>query len=314
MTSRTNKNGARASETLTGDIVRPFLVGGGDVRGRMVRLGPVLDDIIGLHTYPPGVNELLVQTCTLAALMASLMKFDGIFTLQIQGEGPVSLLVADMTSEGGIRACAQYDADKFDDTSDLGTKLDDIFGNRAEMVFTVDQGDASRRYQGVVEIKPEGLKQSLLHYFNQSEQIPTDIRLYCDRQDGVWLASSLLLQKMPAEEAGARGGESAPETEDIWTKCGYILDTLGRGEMLDPGLAPDDLLYKLFHEDGVFVYPEWPVTRTCRCDKERMRATLATMSDADLAEMVQDDEIRLKCQYCNTDLVFDMSAPQTRQG
>jgi molecular chaperone Hsp33 len=180
---------------MNDNFVQSFQLESSNIRGRVVRLGSVLDDILNAHkAYPEDVLHLTGEILTLCVMLSSMLKYDGIFTLQVQGDGPVSMLVADVVDGGKIRACATYKQERLAAESHKGNRAH-LIGD-GHMAFTVDQGKNMERYQGIVELKPESLIASVQHYFTQSEQIGTGIVMSVGRTEGKWRASGIMLQQM----------------------------------------------------------------------------------------------------------------------
>ncbi len=283
------------------NFVQSFQLESSRIRGRVVRLGGGLDQILNAHTnYPDDVLHLTGETLVLCTLLSSMLKYEGIFTLQIKGDGPVSMLVADVTSDGNIRACAAFrdgESYAFDQ-------------NRAEllgsgyMAFTVDQGENMDRYQGIVELKPDSLVSSVQHYFTQSEQIATGIMISVGKVGGQWRASGLMVQQMP-EETQAYNKDQSNVDEDDWRRTMILLGSVKDEEMLDPDLPSEDLLYRLFHEEGVRLYEPSALQPKCRCSPERVEAVLASMSDDDIDDMCVDGKITMTCEFCSRDYTLN---------
>lgn len=276
--------------------VLPFQLDRASVRGRIVRLGSVLDDILGPHDYPQALAAQVGEASLLAVLVASLLKYDGIFTLQAQGEGgPVSMLVADTTSIGELRACANIREGAV--LPHDGTVGD--FIGKGYIAFTVDQGAHTERYQGIVELKPEGLRQSLVHYFTQSEQIQTGIILSLKRFEGGWRGGALIVQEIPRE--GGQGAAAGSDEEDDWRRVMMLMQSCTGEELLDPALSAQDLLYRLFHEETVRVFDALTIYKSCRCSEEKLLSLLTTMPADDLDYMEQEEGgIAMRCEFCGT--------------
>src|SRR6201993_2614457 len=170
---KTNKTPIRApSEVPVDDAVLPFEVNALDLRGRLTRLGPALDDILTKHDYPAPVGKLLGEAIVLATLLGSSLKFDGRFILQTQTDGPVSFLIVDFQAPDRLRAYARYDAGRLKDGQGSGALL-----GRGHLAMTIDRGSDMRRYQGLVALDGGGLEDAAHEYFLRSEQIPTRVRL-----------------------------------------------------------------------------------------------------------------------------------------
>jgi molecular chaperone Hsp33 len=289
-----------AQDIIKDDLILPFQLESSSLRGRIVRLGSVLDGILSAHDYPDAINTQMAETITLTAMLSSMLKYEGIFTLQAQsqGEGAVSMLVADMVSNGDIRGCATFNEDKLAKVK--GSSLHDLMG-KGYIAFTVDQGEETERYQGIVELKPEGLIESVQHYFTQSEQIATGIILAVGKRDGKWRAQGMMLQHMP-EEGGKPLGNAE---EDDWRRAMILMQSCKEEELLDPALGAYDLLTRLFHEEGVRVYNATPIHKKCRCSEEKVKGVLKLMSEEDIREMIVDGSITMTCEFCSTHYTFD---------
>jgi molecular chaperone Hsp33 len=292
----------------TDDLVLPFQIEATRLRGRMVRLGPVLDSIVSRHAYPDAVAQFLAETLALAVLLSSMLKYEGVFSLQARGDGPIRLLVADVTSAGDMRAYAQFDE------AALVAAGDDVviapapaLLGRGNIAFTVDQGPHTDRYQGIVELHGRTLAECVQHYFRQSEQIDTGITVAAGRSagGGGWRAGGIMLQRLPEAPAVDTGAALASDTEDGWRRAMVLLASTTAAELLDPGLAPHDLLFRLFHEDGVRVWLPHSLHFGCRCSEERVRTMIAGLPRAEVEELKVDGVVEVVCQFCSTAYRFD---------
>jgi molecular chaperone Hsp33 len=286
------------------DLVLPFQIETSNVRGRMVRLGVELDTILAKHAYPEPVARFLAETVTLAVLLSSLLKFEGVFTLQTKGDGPISLMVADVTSTGDVRAYAQFDAEALAKAAgDVEIAPAPALLGKGHIAFTVDQGADTERYQGVVELYGKTLADCVQHYFRQSEQIETGVTVAVDRDEtGAWRSGGIMLQRLPGD-----GGHSNPasDVEDGWRRAMVLLTTATTGELTGTALAPSDLLLRLFHEDGVRVFPPHLLRFGCRCSRERVAGMMAKLPRAEVESMKVDGLVEVTCQFCSTAYRFD---------
>jgi molecular chaperone Hsp33 len=303
------------------DMVMAFEVKPLGIRGRIVRLGPVIDDILSRHNYAAPVSAVLAQSVALAALLGSTLKFEGKFILQTKTDGPINMLVADFASPNGIRGVARHDAKRVED---LGVSVSEteLLGE-GYLGMTVDQGTDMERYQGIVPLGTGTLSDAAHTYFQQSEQIPTRLKLAAgplhargDKQQH-WRAGAILVQHLPREggltpaqfssgDAPEGAEEPVPENDD-WVKARLLLDTAEDHELLDPTLSAEDLLYRLYHEDGVTVYPALPLTRHCSCSAETVTEMLQRFSGEDRADMIKDGAIEVVCEFCSTAYRFKPS-------
>jgi molecular chaperone Hsp33 len=299
------------------DFVLPFEVKPLGIRGRIVRLGPVIDDILARHDYPPSVSALLAQSVALTALLGTTMKFEGKFILQTRSDGPVSMLVADFVSPKGVRGTARFDEPRLAQTHDRNERA--LLGT-GHLAMTVDQGADMERYQGIVPLGDMTLAEAAHVYFKQSEQIPTRLRLAAGPlsikgdKAAHWRAGAILVQHLPREGGisplpfpsgdAPEGAEDEVVENDDWVKARLILDTVEDHELLDPTLTAEQILYRLYHEDGVTVYPSTTLQRHCTCSAETVSVMLQNFSQQDRADMVKDGAIKVTCEFCSTDYVF----------
>lgn len=284
------------------DLLQPFQLGAGAVRGRLVRLGSAFDQMIAKHSYPPAVAGLLGQAVSMAAALAGALKFDGIFTVQAQGNGPVSLLLADVTSSGHLRGYARFDASKLPDgvTNDITALM-----GQGHLAFTVDQGTHTDRYQGIVDLIGPTLADSAKLYFQQSEQLDTEVRLASAQQaDGQWRTAALMVSRMPAD---LTGGPilTASEFDDTWLRTTLLMSTLSEAELLDTNLAPTKLLWNLFHQEELITYDPRQLIAQCRCSRARIASTLRSFPRNEIEDLVDEKgHVVVTCEFCRTDYSF----------
>ena len=291
------------------DIVLPFQIAAHALRGRLVRLGPAVDAILNRHVYPEPVALLLGEALTLAAALAATLKYDGVFTLQTKGDGPVSMLVADVTTQGALRGYAQVDHVRLKAALDRpGPDIEHdpvprLLG-AGYLAFTVDQGTASDRYQGIVELNGATLADCIHHYFRQSEQLQATINLAVGRADADggkrWRAGALIIQRLPE----MRGGDADAE-EEGWGDAAAKLASCTRAELLDPDLPPDRLLYRLFHKGGIRAYRQRKLADSCRCSRQRVARMLRGLPMAELEDLKVDSRLVVTCEFCNRGYGFD---------
>jgi len=299
------------------DRALPFQLDALGVRGRLVRLGSALDAIIERHGYPLAVARPLAEAMTLCAALAASLKYDGIFTLQINGDGPIRLLVADLTTAGALRGYAQFDSWK------LAVALRKMGGGSAEapdgyvprlfgqgrLTFTVDQGQHTERYQGVVPLEGGTLADCAHTYFRQSEQLPTGIKIVARRDETTdgprWRAASLVVQQMPEFDAG-RIDIDQDQREDDWRKAVILMASATEKEMLDPALPGKMLLFRLFHAEGARLFEPRAFQARCRCSRERIDGVLKSIKREELADL-RDPQglVAVTCEFCSTQYSYD---------
>ncbi|MEQ8481832.1 MAG: Hsp33 family molecular chaperone [Hoeflea sp.] len=308
------------------DSVLPFEVDGLDVRGRAVQLGPMIDAILGRHAYPEPVARLLAEAIALTVLLGTSLKFEGKLIIQTKGDGPVDLLVADFSTPGDVRAYARFDQELVEAARQAGmTSPAELLGNGV-LAFTIDQGAYMQRYQGIVEMKGESLEAMAETYFRQSEQIPTLVRLSVaelfDRdEDGnprhSWRAGGIVVQflpqapdrmrlpDLPGGDAPDGGEEHIPEDDDAWEEAKALVGTVEPGELTDPEVGAERLLFRLFHERGARVYTPVQVFDRCSCSRERLGEVLNGFTAEEIADSVEDGVITVQCEFCSTAYRFD---------
>jgi len=292
------------------DLVQPFRIDPFALRGRLVRLGPAVDRILSQHDYPEPVAAILGEAITLAVVLAGALKYDGVFTLQTKSDGPVRLIVADVSTEGAVRGYAQYDAERLASAGAAATagrgrspSVPDLIG-AGYIAFTVDQGEDTERYQGIVELAGATLAECAQHYFRQSEQFQAAIKLAVARSgpEGGWRAGGLMLQRVPPE-----GGSPliADDVEDGWRRAMVLMSSATPFELVDAELSPRRLLLRLFHNEGVRVYDTHPLEARCRCSRERILNILRSFPGAEIEEMRNEAVTTVTCQFCNRSYRFD---------
>lgn len=294
----------RSTRSFT-DYVQPFQIEAAGVRGRLVRLGASVDAVMAGHGYPPAVATLLAETLALTAVLASGLKYDGVFTLQIHGNGPVGLVLADLTSDGALRGYARFDNTLVEAVDPSTDALIPRLLGAGHMAFTVDQGPETERYQGITSLEGSTLTDCAHTYFRQSEQLDTAIVLCasdmatpdCQRR-----AAALMIQRLPP------AGLVNMEAEDDWRRAVILMSSVSVAEMLDPALEPERLLYRLFHEDGVRIFRQRPLYHQCRCSRTRVERTLKAFPRAEIEDMAEDGIIRVTCEFCKAEYVLDEQA------
>lgn len=282
------------------DAAIGFSLPGRHARGRLVRLGPVLDTILAAHAYPAPIARLLAEALTVTALLGAMLKnAAGQLTLQAQTEaGIVELLVCDYKA-GELRGYARFDAERLIEAGALPS-LFALFG-KGYLAITFDQPvpgqETNERYQGIVPLEGDSLADAVAHYFVQSEQIPSLVRVAID--DSGHVAGGLLLQHLPEGEEGRDRLHTRLDHPE-WEHVRLLAETVKAGELTDAGLPLDDLLWRLFHEeDEVRVLTTVPLAKGCRCDPEHVRSVLAKFGPEERAEMADEHGfIRVDCEFC----------------
>lgn len=304
------------------DAVVPFEVEGLDARGRSVQLGAVVDTILARHQYPEPVARLLAEVMVLTALLGTSLKFDGKFILQTSTDGPVNLLVADFQTPSGLRAYARFDDEKLEQAIKDGKVAPEQLLGKGTLALTIDQGAHMQRYQGIVALDGSNLEEIARNYFDQSEQIPTDVRLavatLVDRNSEgqpkqSWRAGGVLVQHLP--KASLDIDEKKPEkskvTDNNWTEVKALTQTIESAELTDPQVGTERLLYRLFHEHGVRVFQPTPIVDHCSCSREKVENVLKNFSAEELDSSIENGEITVKCEFCSTVYRFNLEEFKT---
>lgn len=289
--------------------VRPFQIEGMDVRGRAARLGTVVDQILKAHAYPDAVAHILGELLTLTGLLGSIMKFDGIVTVQTKSDGPVPMMVADFERQddgiGRLRGYADIDEKKLATYGKSPSFKGLIGSKKGYLALTIDQGEEMERYQGIVDLAGENIAEVARNYFMNSEQTPTEMRLFCDKNEvtGHWRAGGIMVQHLArGEEGQERILDRA--TREEWDRASILMHSVKPEELLDPQLDLDQILFRLYNEDGVRVFESSRLVHACRCSRERLQVVLTQFDDGELAEMVKDGLIDVNCQFCNSTYHF----------
>ena len=296
------------SDTITApsdDKVISFRIEGTAFRGQILKLGDAVEQVLARHDYPVPVSLLLGEALVLTAILGASLKFEGKLILQIQGDGPVRMLVCDYLTDGSLRGYARVDEDK--EFPNERVSVPGLIG-KGYLALTVDQGLDKERYQGIVALDGDTLEACALAYFAQSEQIPTLLKLsiaelFVPGGSKSWRAGGLIVQMMPGEEREkmALSGTSS----DDWERISAFVKTTEDHELIDPTLSSQDLLYRLFHEEGVRVFQPKKVAFSCGCSHQKIRNLLETFSQEDRQEMLEDGVIKVRCEFCNESYEFD---------
>ena len=322
MLSADNGNADHAKAHAAGDdLVLPFRTVKSDVIGRVVRLGPVVHSILTRHAYPEPVSHALGEALTLTAMLGSALKTGAKLILQTKTDGPLDFLVADFEEPGKVRGYANFDKS---DAGLAGTKGRGDQGamlGAGHLAMTIDPGGGRDRYQGIVAVEREPLLAAAHEYFLRSEQLPTFIRLAVARHYGPaegggprawhWRAGGLMIQQLP-REGGTRRPEDEPaasaedDDDENWNRARHLAATVEDHELTDPLLAPERLLYRLFHEEGVRVVPATGVAEACRCSRERIELYLQRFGAEELADLREPDgSLKVTCEFCSRKYRFE---------
>jgi molecular chaperone Hsp33 len=275
------------------DSVHRFMFEHFPIRGQLVHLDASWRALIEQRDYPDGVRDTLGQAVAASLLLASTIKFAGVLSLQLQGDGPVHLMLVQCTDGSGVRGLARYREDGVEQT-----KFGAMFGS-GTLTVTLETESAAQRYQGIVPITGGRLSDALQLYFENSEQLPTRLWLHADAQG----ASGMLLQRLPAGHGLARPG-LAEDVEDAWRRVQILGDTLTPEELST--LSDREILHRLFNEDDVRLYEPAPVYFRCRCSRERVAGMLQGLGEQEIRSIIAErGEVEVRCDFCNRAYTFD---------
>src|ERR1700690_2852812 len=322
------------SATTADDTVMPFEVAALDLRGRVVRLGPLVDQILSAHAYPQPVAKLLGEAVVLTAMLGSALKIDGRFILQTQTDGPVRMLAGDFTAPGKVRACARFGKERGAAGIAAGKADAGALLGKGHLAMTIDQGADMNRYQGLVALEGGSLEGAAHEYFLRSAQIPTRVRLAVAEElrageggaSHRWRAGGILLQFLPKAPERARVANldpgDAPEgtephtltEDDAWVQGRALIETVEDVELIDPEVSSERLVYRLFHEPGVRVFRGSGGHAECSCSRASVEAMLKSFSQDDRDHMVEDGKISVTCEFCSANYVFAPGEVEAKAG
>lgn len=303
------------------DVVLPFAVPALDVRGHAVQLGAAIDAVVDGRDYPAAVARLVAEAVTLVALTGASLKFKGKLSFQARTGGPVSLLIADYRTDGALRAHARFDAAAVEAASAGGLAVPHALLGSGTLALTIDQGPDTRRYQGIVELDGSSLEAAAQNYFLRSEQIPSVVRLAVGElvvpgpaggpSIRRWRAGGLVARFLPAAPGRSRladfpGGDAPPDAaparnfreDDAWREAQSLARTATAEELVDPAIGSERLLYRLFHERGVRVFPGKPVRCQCECSRQRILSIFRSLPQDDRLRSFENGAAKAKCEFC----------------
>ncbi|MEQ1580542.1 MAG: Hsp33 family molecular chaperone HslO [Steroidobacteraceae bacterium] len=273
------------------DSLHQFLFEQFPVRGHIVHLDATWAALLEHRTYPAEIRDTLGEAVAASVLLASTVKFDGLLTLQLQGQGPMHLLLAQCTNTLNVRALARYREDP--QTRDLS-----VLSGEGRLTVTVETDNLSQRYQGIVPLSGERLADCLQGYFENSEQLPTRLWLFADEQG----ASGMLLQRLPAGNVDT--SSRLAEIDDAWNRVQLLADTLKPAELRT--LSDRDILHRLFNEDDVRLFDPTPVSFRCKCSHERVESVLKSLGEAEVRSILTErPDVEVQCDFCNRTFNFD---------
>ena len=301
------------------NFVQPFQIENRSARGRLVRIGSLIESVTARHEYPWPVTVLLSEMLALTAVVAGALKFDGVLTLQTKGDGPIKTLMADITSDNEMRGYAQFDQQHFHNSNTFGMSLQspvaELLGS-GYLAFTVDQGPDTDRYQGIVELVGRSLADCAHAYFRQSEQLQAVVKLATLSKNGTDLgAAALMVQRLPGDGRTTMSGDvEEDEADDAWLRTVALMSSCKNEELLDTELHPHKLLFRLFHEDGIRVFEPNDLVMRCRCSDDKVINMLRSFPRAEIEDLQIGKQVVVTCEFCGLVYEFDKAALDTVYG
>jgi molecular chaperone Hsp33 len=277
------------------DSLHRFLFERYPIRGHLVHLDATWLALLEHREYAANIRDTLGEAVAASVLLAATLKFEGTLSLQLQGDGPMHLMLAQCSSSLGVRAVARCREET--DARDLPS-----LSGEGRLTVTLENDDLSQRYQGIVPLAGPRLAKCLEGYFETSEQLPTRLWLHADEHG----ASGMLLQRVP-EVNSARAGElvtDPAEIEDAWRRVQLIGDTVQPDELQD--LSDRELLHRLFNEDGIRLFQSNPVFFRCRCSRDRVSSMLQSLGESEIRSVLAErGQVEVRCDFCNRAYQFD---------
>jgi molecular chaperone Hsp33 len=266
------------------DSLQRFLFENTPVRGQLVHLDATWRAVLERHEYPAPLRTLLGELMAAGALLSATLKFDGALIMQMQGQGPVKLVVVEVTSEGTLRATASWDGELQD------APFAELVGG-GRFVITLVPADGTQSYQGVVDMSGGSVAEVLEHYMATSEQLQTRLWLACDERQ----AAGMLLQKLPEQE-----GTDA----DMWNRATHLGATLSAEELLK--LPAREVIRRLFHEEDVRVFESTPLAFRCSCSRDRVTAMLRMLGRDEVHSIIEErGKVEVTCEFCRKRYTLD---------
>jgi len=278
------------------DCLHRFIFEQFPIRGHLVHLDASWRALIEHREYPSAIRDTLGEAVVASLLLAATIKFEGVLSLQLQGDGPMHLMLAQCTSGLGVRALARHRAGSLaEPAADLG--IPGLIGT-GNLTVTLETDDGAQRYQGIVPITGRRLADSLQVYFENSEQLPTRLWLHADASG----LAGMLMQKLPAADSASSADTAA--IDDAWRRVQLIGETLTSTELRT--LADAEILHRLFNEDDVRLFESSPVYFRCRCSRERVSSMLQGLGETETRSVLEErGEVEVRCDFCNRAYVFD---------
>ncbi|AIL64561.1 33 kDa chaperonin [Rickettsiales bacterium Ac37b] len=284
--------------------ILPFLFKNTPIRGRICRVNSVVDQIIKQHNYPPLISHLLAEATIITVILASInnKSEQNTTTLQIKSDGPISLLTVDCFNQNKIRGYVGYDPHSYKKLieNETNPRLSELFTN-GYLAITLNH-NLPNRYQGIVDLQLETITACIENYFLQSEQIDTSLVVSTGQnylKTGMqWCGGGIIIQKLPSEQ------NQIFALDNLWEEIKILTETVKIDELIDPILPKEDLLYRLYNQHEVLLFPEQNFIFECRCSREKAQSIFNTIPYEELDSFKIDDYIEIKCEFCGKKEIF----------
>ena len=310
------------------DSVLPFEVSTLNVNGKVAFLDSTVSSILGKHNYPVPVSRLVAEGILLTTLLGISLKSNGQMIMQTQTDGPVSLIVVNYRVPGTLRAYAKFDIDAVNkivkEKKEYPRLSAELLG-KGHLAMTIDHGEYSKRYQGLVALDGMTFEEAAHQYFEQSEQTPTCIKLSVGElifpkkknvKERLWTAGGIIIQSLPKDAILPQSGEKVNEglkidkqtlkniEADAWVEVKALINTITDAELSLPDITAEQLLVRLFHQHELRVFPPHGVKNVCQCDRQSIKSMLEKFKKQERLEMIEDGKINVVCEFCNTKYEF----------
>ncbi|OAN19207.1 molecular chaperone Hsp33 [Photobacterium jeanii] len=272
---------------MTNDSLYRYLFEGVSVRGELVQIADTYQQIISSKEYPAPVQNLLGELLVATSLLTATLKFEGSITVQLQGDGPIKLAVINGDHNQKMRGVARWDGDV-----PATNSIHELIG-KGHMVITITP-TKGERYQGIVGLEGETLADCLEGYFQNSEQLKTQIVLRVGEHEGKANAAGMLLQILPDGKGH----------EDDFDHLSQLTNTVKNEELF--GLPAEDVLYRLYHQEEVKLFEPQAVAFECGCSRERSASAIVSIERSEVEKIIAEEgKVSLHCDYCGTSYDFD---------
>ena len=286
-------NDKNEKEKQINDKLISFTLENSLVKGRIVKLNNSIDTIIKRHGYPRILSLIIAETLSITCCIGSTLKLDGIFTMQLNSKGIIKSIVADFTTSGELRCYANFnekDIKSYDKVQNYN--LQDLM-SEGHLALTFFSSDSDKRYQGIVPIQDGSISRSTQYYFENSEQIDTEILCFAEILNGKWSSASIMIQNIPLNTINIETEKKAYNLSKVFLK------SLTANEILSPINSMEDILYKLFNSFKIKIHKYLEIIEKCRCNLEKIEQTIKNISNEQIKDLIYEDgSLEIKCEFC----------------